>query len=720
MRYWKLLFITVMVSSLVFAQDRAVITPDGEAIMIQKGQSSFQVIKEYLAKKGVSGEGASLVQCVNKALTGVVDATVGVNFGFFHGEVLLQRMVSPVDGVIESVYFKTWVANNTPDSSCAIRIFESNITDANPGPPGTALWGYYVNTNDPDVGRTPYKDEATDTVFRIASNDSASPYFDPNGIELWGLGGFTTTWHRLSVNGIAMIDLGYEPPVTTGMPFNVNIRLPAAHIEMQGRTEHGGINASALNFLKYYHHERFAAGDSSQGWWRRAFDMIVWAVVRVQGNLPPTVTSATVLNHTISTAARPVNLTAFDCNPGAPADTGVTAASVWYRVDGGAYVEVPLVFGPSGWSGEIPGQAGGSVVDYYYTVRDNLLATTTTGVTQYKVVQLNRAGYTTTAPYSHVFEDITATGGTEIPETDWFFPPGSTADEPSDDGAWGPVDLGGGFAFFDSVGRYAWIGVNGAVAVSGSAADTIHVNSGGFFTTIRIPGTPGPGLDLRNWALGFWNDLLVVPGYPTFPGHGSVWYKVDVLKTTFQWNKVGNFNDLADTTTTFQIILDRSDSSVIFYYNDVGTTGLELTAEIGLQTDPTNQWLLLNDFGYPVETQAANASAIKTRKTAPTGVRPGGDRIPGGFALYANYPNPFNPSTEIQYDLPTRSKVELAIYNILGEKVADLVNGEQGAGSYVATWDGRNLQGHTVASGVYLYRLKAGDFLQTRKMLLMK
>ena len=90
------------------------------------------------------------------------------------------------------------------------------------------------------------------------------------------------------------------------------------------------------------------------------------------------------------------------------------------------------------------------------------------------------------------------------------------------------------------------------------------------------------------------------------------------------------------------------------------------------------------------------------------------------FALHANYPNPFNPTTTISYDLPQRSRVTLDIYNILGERIKTLVNQSQDAGNKIAMWDGTDNLGRQVSAGVYLYQIQAGEFTQTRKMLLLK
>ncbi len=94
--------------------------------------------------------------------------------------------------------------------------------------------------------------------------------------------------------------------------------------------------------------------------------------------------------------------------------------------------------------------------------------------------------------------------------------------------------------------------------------------------------------------------------------------------------------------------------------------------------------------------------------------------FPRRFHLYDNYPNPFNPATTIKYDLAKSGKVQLVIYNILGEKVRTLVNELQVAGANQSIWDGLDESGQPATSGVYVYRLKAPNFTAARKMLLIR
>ena len=98
-----------------------------------------------------------------------------------------------------------------------------------------------------------------------------------------------------------------------------------------------------------------------------------------------------------------------------------------------------------------------------------------------------------------------------------------------------------------------------------------------------------------------------------------------------------------------------------------------------------------------------------------------GDRlVPDKFTLAQNQPNPFNPQTRVGFSLPTASAVTIEIFNIAGQKVKTLIDGYYEAGEHYVTWDGRDQSGTRTASGIYLYRMKAGSFEETRKMLLIK
>jgi hypothetical protein len=123
--------------------------------------------------------------------------------------------------------------------------------------------------------------------------------------------------------------------------------------------------------------------------------------------------------------------------------------------------------------------------------------------------------------------------------------------------------------------------------------------------------------------------------------------------------------------------------------------------------------LLIDGF---VRQLPPGAELVLERPVSRLALLPGnGGGTPSSFALYQNYPNPFNPSTTIRFDLPVRSHLTVEIFSVLGLHVATLFNGEAGAGSGTVSWDASSRP-----TGVYLVRMTAGKFTQTKKMLFVR
>ncbi len=104
----------------------------------------------------------------------------------------------------------------------------------------------------------------------------------------------------------------------------------------------------------------------------------------------------------------------------------------------------------------------------------------------------------------------------------------------------------------------------------------------------------------------------------------------------------------------------------------------------------------------------------------PTGIPIDNDVLPSEFALSQNYPNPFNPSTIIEYSIPLRANVTITVYNLLGQVVATLVDRVQQAGTHSVIWEGTDVEGKPVSSGIYFYRIEAGSLTIAKKMVFLK
>jgi alkaline phosphatase D len=157
---------------------------------------------------------------------------------------------------------------------------------------------------------------------------------------------------------------------------------------------------------------------------------------------------------------------------------------------------------------------------------------------------------------------------------------------------------------------------------------------------------------------------------------------------------------LDPTIGSFPLTIQSGDKKLILlgYLPSVEGKTSELTITVSTN-DPENPTYTLTASGTAIA-----ATSIEEETTRPT-----------TYKLYQNYPNPFNPRTIINYELPITSAVDLGVYNLLGQRVANLVSGKQSAGKYQVEWDASDF-----ASGIYYYMIRAGMFVQVKKMILLR
>ncbi len=146
----------------------------------------------------------------------------------------------------------------------------------------------------------------------------------------------------------------------------------------------------------------------------------------------------------------------------------------------------------------------------------------------------------------------------------------------------------------------------------------------------------------------------------------------------------------------------------------------------GLAMTDSAQYLMIGTLGQAAIGSSVDANTVLNSgfwysvTSIVTGVEHDEEALPKEFVFYPNYPNPFNPSTTIRFDLPKTGMVRLIVYNILGQEVRKLINGRMEAGRRQVTWDGTNNRGVRVSSGVYIYRMVYADKIKSRKMTFLK
>jgi photosystem II stability/assembly factor-like uncharacterized protein len=290
-----------------------------------------------------------------------------------------------------------------------------------------------------------------------------------------------------------------------------------------------------------------------------------------------------------------------------------------------------------------------------------------------------------------------------------------------DDGTAGPILLDMPFYFYGSTARKesVYVGANGALSLTQANVNDLGNDGIGYYSN----GWVIPGAPVQDLVSPFWNDLWLTPGN----GHGEVYYKKDIANKKFivEWYRAGDFNTSSDTTSTFEVILNGTSNGILFQYLSVGTTNLDSTAIIGIQKDAVTGLLyyLGGASRRPPELIVHDSLAISFNARFVVNVADNQSSTPETYALEQNYPNPFNPKTGVRFQVPALSGVEgpgvsdvkLVVYDLLGREVTTLVNERKGPGSYEVSFDGAGL-----SSGVYIYRLTAGSFIQSRKMILLK
>ena len=296
-----------------------------------------------------------------------------------------------------------------------------------------------------------------------------------------------------------------------------------------------------------------------------------------------------------------------------------------------------------------------------------------------------------------------------------LWPEGYVCDESNNDSQWNKL----GALFMHAID-----GVNSALDTQDTIKIISHVSSEGnwFFNNLI-----GQGVDI---------DILSISYYPMWHGTlsdlnqnmdelGNEFQKpVLIVETaypfTLEWND--NTNNILGLETQLLEGYEASEEGQFTFLYDLITLVDENDYGLGICYWAPD-WISTNQFGSPWENQALFdfdgelLDAISVFDNSSVAIK----RI-DNFSLnnIYNYPNPFNPVTTLRYDLPKDELVTITVYDMLGNVVNNLVNANQFSGYKSVQWNATNNQGQSVSAGVYLYRIEAGEFRQTRKMILLK
>ena len=171
-----------------------------------------------------------------------------------------------------------------------------------------------------------------------------------------------------------------------------------------------------------------------------------------------------------------------------------------------------------------------------------------------------------------------------------------------------------------------------------------------------------------------------------------LYYQVVYVTNLEDWQDTLHYqySEIIEEDTTITLSLD---SDIIYYW--------------GIVARDTDGFLVQSNEGVPNELLIGS---LNTKE----------NNIPSQFYLYQNYPNPFNPITRINYDIPKDGYVSISIFNITGRKIVSLVNENKIRGSHSIYWEGKNDMGENLPGGMYICTIKAGNFVGSKKLVLIK
>jgi hypothetical protein len=718
LRYFILLFVSLQFMG---AQQRYVVTPLPER---SPDEQTRQMPIPVVAPHSPAGTNDFYYDCSNH-----YPIPPNTQFGYpleympftilraYHKDVIGQWYVVPYTGTIDTIFWYSGHSIGAADSLINIRIYESNIgPDYGPGvrdplhgsnfPPPCARWGYWNNAFDSESGITPFPEEATDTTWISTIQNSPMATRPPIGHILWG--GADVVMRPSTICAVTMASIGAPVHVTAGQKIFITMRvngdgtpLPEQPTEWYLNTFQvtppdlnypsrawkfrengpetgvcGGIGWNAIGAL---------TKDSMQ---TAVFN--IWFSMTIEGNIPPEINEWGLneeVQNTLSNAPQTVQAEIRDCDPSVPGFSGEVASAVvaWSKakITAGTPAweeqpDIPMTAPtPPLYTGNIPGQQSGTIIQWRIKATDNKGLITLGPIHNYKILSIRNGYYYVDTNFVPIKKPIVK--NTHIIEKNEFFidtTPPQHGNDPGEDGTAGPFDMGGEMKYFGKDVRYAWVGINGALALSAERTDTIDVNANGRWNgSWEIPGLQRRG---RSDIVGA--DRL--PRNYVSPINGNLRYfdsswTYGILRTGLGPDTSCEFVVEWDTMTVaadyfpsaggnFRVILNHCDNTIEFQYDDLSDdiifgllaetalTGIEGDADSATINGPNPPYVSLCENGYPMRFRPSGNDGfrfipISTLTTAASWNLLSISTVPESYDVAACYPDAVPPIQGFAY-----------------------------------------------------------------------
>ncbi len=731
----------------VSAQEYTVLKPDG-TIITKSGK--LHIVDAQRLKKSISGNLDK--QNINSSISNVVLSPDGgtidtlklptpwdTGFRFNSQDIMVQWFVAPADMTLLFAGFAT-NANDGADQ-VELKIVKMEWTAEELATAGTVHHGWYEAAGNGFTDITGFLDNP-DITGGWVSQDGGLP--EPFGNDIWSDGGvgFPLVPVPGTVDEYQWVDMDLlgQPTFLQGEIFGVVLRNLGPELEGSPVVWWAsGVNA--LWGWKFYANGRTSGDPSTAGWWSREFHWNFAVVVNLTGDRSPVIESVSSIPSGPDPGPFTIDAVISDDNPSGGA-AGVASATLNWTNDGGTtWNAVPMTGTEPNYSGDIPAQSASTDVSYFIDAVDVNSNTVSSVPNSFFV--FGSSG----APTLVVFNN-TAGSVTGYPE-DYY---------------WG-ASIQSGAASFEH-DRWAY-GALSAVVVDNytniieiTTSGPANINNDVIRAWLKADGS-------RNYMLAGDEWLGVQSGFTDGP-HAAGSFHFDILGINYEYNDIGSppsrnpvfpqegsllggpiFDKFIEVTIanswTSDMMYDpgfeigvsnwldgvdfEADVQVDMMSAGEGTTqraiGGHRTLPAGNKTaffsfDP----LSLNSgpnppadeyFWYGFDDASPSAEILTWWGLLATSVERENSLLPDEYSLSQNYPNPFNPSTTIKFSVPQQTNVVLKVYDILGSEVANLVNETLDAGNYTINFDASQF-----ASGMYVYKITAGNFVTTKKMMLLK
>ncbi len=746
----RLSFVCVMlllVFNVSMAQTNYLLTPDGKLKIDNEVRT---ITSKIIPRNQLVSEKTSVLTIPDTLTYRDLFNGQSSNFGFFAREIAVQWFQAPRKMRINAIGFAPYA--NPGQTPAELKIVKLNWTRDQLDTAGIRNWGYYPATGNGlnNISGFCYNPDVTGPWFDISRQGVPSPFGD----DLWSDGGigapivpndpitFSGAYQWVECNLLAMSIIVEAGEIFGVVLTNIdpNYTEPLLH--------RIGINSAQTNIppaFKFYSNGRFVTGeDGDKGWWTidDTWDMVV--AVEIEEGTQVNITNITQIPTTGSTSPQTILATIDDGNP-TPGVMQPIVAKIQYKIYGNAdWFTSPMTQVSSNvWSGNIPGQLPGSLIFYSIEVDDsNGTFITESLIYHYAIFQPNPMNKTLVVfngynfmvngfPQTYYFgngttplnfnHDVWAYGPLTEQIVNNYFTifeitnSSSGPDEYNDDviRTWlsdsprrsyflaGQEWLGARYGYVDktfSPGSFEY----DILGITHSYNDVSFANSTGQTRPSRL-------IPIANSLLG---DSLNIAFLET---------GADSLIYDYVANWIDAYDVLSDVSVDVKVET-RGIDNVVNVQNLPAVSHRSLSngnVAVFMSYDPLyvnttapNAWLGFSSVAPQV--QALNRFRIDPIP----GVKNGS--VPQVFSVSQNFPNPFNPSTKIKFNLPEEAKVSLKIFDILGQEVFEHVNVVYGTGVHEVQFNGANLN-----SGVYFYKISAEgsdgkNFSEVNKMLLLK